>query len=445
MHYLIHHMGVLDMVHIKDDIESLDKKIGKEVRVCGWILRLRDLGKIVFWRVVDSTGETQVVFKRGEIPDEMFNKAKKATLMSAVIIKGTVRPAKTKGGKEIVPSEVTIIPADPVLPIDPINRTSTLAQRLNYRSIDLRDLKVNAIFHIRSLIAQAFREYLTSLGFVEIHTPAISLYSAEGGAEVFKVKYFDRTAYLRQSPQLYKQLAVAGLEKVFEIGPAFRAEKHWTIRHLCEFTSMDIEVAWIEDIEPLLELAEGVIKYIFEKLKKDGKKYFEILEQEVPSVPSTPFPIMTWKEAITLIKNKGIPMEGKDIPPAGERVLCEYAKKRFDSEFLWIVDWPFEVRPFYAMKYPNSEITQSMDLLYRGLEILTGGKREHRYEVLRNQMIEKGLHPEFFGYYLEAFKHGFPPHGGWAIGLDRITMQILNLDNIREATLFPRDPGRLEP
>ncbi len=433
------------MVYIKDDIESLDKKLGREVRVCGWVLRQRIVGKIIFWRIVDSTGETQVIFKRGEVPDDLFEKAKKVTLMSAVEIRGIVRPAKTKGGKEIIPKEVTIIPTDPILPIDPLNRTSTLSQRLNYRSIDLRDPKISSIFHIRSLIAQAFREYLLSQGFVEIHTPAISIYSAEGGADVFEVKYFDKTAYLRQSPQLYKQLAVSGLERVFEIGPAFRAEKHWTIRHLCEFTSMDIEVAWINDIQPLLELAEETIKYIFEKLRSEGKKYFDILEKEPPSVPTTPFPVMTWKEAIAIIKDRGIPMEGKDIPPAGERALYEYVKKRYDSEFLWIVDWPFEVRPFYAMKYPNSETTQSMDLLYRGLEILTGGKREHRYEVLKKQMLQKGLRPDFFGYYLEAFKYGFPPHGGWAIGLDRLTMQVLQLDNIREVVLFPRDPGRLEP
>ncbi|MEM0499969.1 MAG: aspartate--tRNA(Asn) ligase, partial [Candidatus Korarchaeota archaeon] len=435
----------INMVYIKDDIESLDEKIDEEVRVCGWIIRKRSVGKILFWRVLDSTGEVQVIFKKDEVPDELFETAQRATLLSAVEVKGIVRRAQTKGGKEIVPKEVIVTPSDPILPIDPLNRTSTLAQRLNYRALDLRDPKVSAIFKIRSMIAQAFREYFTSQGFVEIHTPAISVYSAEGGADVFEVKYFDKNAYLRQSPQLYKQLAVAGLEKVFEIGPAFRAEKHWTIRHLCEFTSMDIEVAWINDIQPLLEFAENAIRYIFGKLNENGRRYFEILGVEPPKVPDKPFPKITWEEAMKFIKERGIAVEGKDLPPAGERVLYEYSKDHYDCEFIWIVDWPFEVRPFYAMKYPNSELTQSMDLLYRGLEILTGGKREHRYEILRAQMLQKNLRPEFFGYYLEAFKYGFPPHGGWAIGLDRITMQILNLGNIRECTLFPRDPERLEP
>jgi len=433
------------MVYVKDDIGSLDSKIGKYVRVCGWIRHVRDLGKLVFWRIIDSTGETQVVFKRGEVAEDMLKIAKKAALMSAVIVEGVVRKAKTKGGKEIVPEKVKVMPSEPVLPIDPIGETSELALRLNYRTLDLRNPRRYAIFRIRSTIAQGFREYFYGKGFVEIHTPSISLYVAEGGADVFEVRYFDRRAYLCQSPQLYKQLAVGGLERVFEIVPAFRAEKHWTIRHLCEFTSMDIEVAWIEDIEPLLRYAEEVIVHIFKKLREDAVKEFETLGLEAPEIPDRPFPIMTWNEALMLIKNEGIEVEGKDIPPAGEKFLWRYVREHYGSDFVWIVDWPFDIRPFYAMKYPNTNITKSMDLLYRGLEILTGGQREHRYDILKKQIMEKNLNPSKFGFYLEAFKYGFPPHGGWAIGLDRITMQILNLKNIREAVLFPRDPERIEP
>ncbi len=433
------------MPYIKDFIADLDAKIGKKARICGWIKHIRDLGKIVFWRVIDSTGEIQIIFKRGETPEDWILVAKKAPLMSAVIIEGTVREAKTKGGKEVVPESFELISSEPILPVDPIGQTSELATRLDYRTLDLRNLKVAAIFKLRSLIVQAFREYFTKQGFVEIHSPSISLYSAEGGADVFEVKYFDKKAYLRQSPQLYKQLAVGGLEKVFEIGPAFRAEKHWTIRHLCEFTSMDIEVAWIDGIEPLLEYAEEVLIYILRKLSTEGGHLLEEIGIKDISIPSKGFPKMTWSEAITLIKKEGIPIEGKDIPPAGERFLYRYVKEKYGTDFVWIIDWPFDIRPFYAMKHADNELTKSMDLLYKGLEILTGGQREHRYEVLKKQILAKGLRPSRFGYYLEAFKYGFPPHGGWAIGLDRLTMQILNLTNVREATLFPRDPERIEP
>ena len=208
---------------------------------------------------------------------------------------------------------------------------------------------------------------------------------------------------------------------------------------------MDIEMAWIDGIDPLLSLAEDVIVHIIKYVRDKGRRYFNELQIEPPEIPKRPFPRLSWKEAINIIKEANIPVTGKDIPPAGEKFLWNYIKSEFDSDFLWIVDWPFDIRPFYAMKYPNSDITKSMDLHFRGLEILTGGQREHRYDVLRRQMLEKGLNPVKFGYYLEAFKYGFPPHGGWAIGLDRITMQLLKLDNIREAVLFPRDPERLEP
>lgn len=430
---------------LKDDLATLETKIGKEVKVCGWIKHVRDLGKIVFWRIIDSTGETQVIFKKGEPSERYIEIAKKTPLMSAVIIRGIVRRARTRGGKEIVPLDLKVIPSNTILPIDPIGETSELALRLNYRTLDLRNEKVNAIFKIRSIIVNAFRSYFHEQNFVEIHTPIISLYSAEGGADVFEVKYFGMTTYLRQSPQLYKQLAVCGLERVFEIGPAFRAEKHWTVRHLCEFTSMDIEVAWIDDIEPLLEYAENVIEHTFKVLSSKARKLFEILGVEPPDIPEKPFPIMTWKESIKIIKSNNIPIGGKDLPPAGERCLHKYVKEKYDSDFVWIVDWPFEARPFYAMKYTNTNITKSMDLIYRGLEILTGGQREHRYDILKKQMLEKDLNPSSFGFYLDAFKYGFPPHGGWAFGLDRLVMQILNLKNVREAVLFPRDPERVEP
>ncbi|MHA1589844.1 MAG: aspartate--tRNA(Asn) ligase [Candidatus Njordarchaeales archaeon] len=422
---------------------------GKRVRVAGWVIRIRDLGKIVFVRLRDREGELQVIFKKGEVSDDLIRLAKELNPASAIIVDGIIREANTAEGFEIVPQSVYVVPAEAPLPIDLFKETTELDKRIRYRTLDLRILRNAAIFKIRSLIVNSFREFLLSNNFVEIHTPVIALYVAEGGANVFQVDYFKRKAYLRQSPQLYKQLMAGALERVFEIGPAFRAEPSYTIRHLTEFTSLDVEMAWINDVEDLMDLLEDIVIYIIRKVRIEGQKIFELLGKDPPEIPEKPFPVMSYREAVMLLKQAQIPLEGKEIPHTGEKYLGEIIKKRTGSDFFFITDFPWEIRPFYTMKYEintgDEIVTKSIDLIYKGMEIATGSQREHRYEILVKQMREKGLDPERFGYYLKAFKYGMPPHGGFAIGLDRLTMLILDLKNVREAVLFPRDPETLEP
>ena len=423
---------------------------GMLVRVAGWVVKVREIGKIVFIILRDREGELQVIFKKNEVPDELFEMAKNITIMSAMIVDGKVRKAATKKGFEIVPLRVEVIPSDTPLPIDIFQETTELNKRINYRTLDMRIHKHAAIFRLRAIILDAFREIMKQYDFVEIQSPVIAVYVAEGGANVFRVNYFDRAAYLRQSPQLYKQLMAGAFERVFEIGPAFRAEPSYTIRHLTEFISLDVELAWISGVEDLLDLLEDIMIHIIAKVRNEGKRYLDILGVEPPKIPDKPFPVISHKEATLLLKKAKIPLEGKEIPHTGEQYLGKYIKEKYDTDLFFITDFPWDVRPFYTMKYdtptPSGEIvTKSVDLIYKGMEIATGSQREHRYNVLLNQIKEKGLNPKVFGYYLEAFRYGMPPHGGFALGLDRITMLMLDLNNVREAVLFPRDPERLAP
>ena len=247
---------------------------GRRVRVAGWVVKIRDLGKVVFVRIRDREGEAQIIFKKGIVTDDLLTLAKELTPASAIVVEGVVKRANTAEGYEIVPEKIYVSPADTPLPIDIFQETTELSKRINYRSLDLRIHRSSAIFRIKAIIASAFREFLESNGFVEIHTPVIALYVAEGGANVFTVDYFGRKVYLRQSPQLYKQLMAGALEKVFEVGPAFRAEPSFTIRHLTEFMSLDVEMAWIDGIEDLMDLLEDIIIHIMRRLRRDGKKFF---------------------------------------------------------------------------------------------------------------------------------------------------------------------------
>ena len=422
---------------------------GVKVRVAGWVVKVRKVGKIVFVRLRDREGECQIIFKKGEAPDDLIQVASNFTPLTALIVEGKIRRANSKEGFEIVPEKIEYNLSETPLPIDIFKGTTELDKRIKYRTIDLRTPKSVAIFKIKSTIANAYREYLISQGFIEIHTPNIGIYVAEGGANVFRIDYFNKPAYLRQSPQLYKQMMAGALERVFEVGPAFRAEPSHTVRHLTEFVSLDAEIAWIRDHYDVMSVLEGVLEHVIRKVRKENIEEFNILDIDPPKVPSKPFPKMKYEEVVEIITNEGIPLEGKDIPPKGEILLSEYSEEKYGNDFLFIVDYPWSIRPFYAMKYDEDKSedpkTKSMDLLFRGIEIVTGGQREHRYRVLKRQIIEKNLNPENFGYYLEVFKYGMPPHGGWGLGLDRLTMKVLHLENVREAVLYPRDTETLEP
>jgi nondiscriminating aspartyl-tRNA synthetase len=423
---------------------------GSKVRVCGWIHRIRDLGGVKFVIVRDRTGTLQTVFKKSELGEEVLEELEGLREECVVCIDGMLRRAPTKEGFEVAASSLTLLsrPLEP-LPLEVHSSLKAgLTTRLKYRWLDARNPLVSGIFVLKAWVARKFREYYSSQGFVEIFTPKIVASGTESGANVFPVLYFDRVAYLAQSPQFYKQFAViAGFERVYEIGPVFRAEPHHTVRHLNEYHSLDIEVGFIESYHDVMDYVEG----FFRKLAEDLREVEDVLEaHQAPQIriPESGAPRIPIRKAYEILESeygKRIPY-GEDLDPEGEKLLGSYVREKYNSDLVFVIDYPWRVRPFYAMRKDDEpEWTYSFDLLFRGLEVVTGGQREHRYERLRENLKDKGLKEEEFQYYLEFFKHGAPPHGGAGMGLERITMQILGLQNIREARLLPRDTERITP
>ena len=435
-----------------DILAKKDSLLGSEVSLCGWIDRVRDHGKVKFLVLRDRTGQLQLVVKEGETPEEALKESLTAKDEAVVCVKGTLRKAPTKEGVELAVKEMKVL-NKPIEPLPLLPRDSTKAvldTRLKFRWLDVRNPKVTKIFLLQAWIAQKFREYFSSQKFVEIFTPKIVGAGTEGGAEVFPIIYFGKPAFLAQSPQFYKQFAViAGLERVFEIGPVFRAEPHHTVRHLTEYHSMDIEVGFIQSFYDVIKFVEGFVKYLANSLEKDefARKILEEFNVEPIRVPDE-VPKITMRQAYEILKSefkKEIPY-GEDLDSEGERLLGQYVKEKYKSDLVFVTEYPWKVRPFYTMRKDDEpDWTYSFDGLLRGLEIVTGGQREHRYERLVQNMRDKGVNPENFEFYLNFFKHGAPPHGGAGVGLERVTMQVLNLPNIREARLLPRDPETLLP
>ncbi len=424
-------------------------EIGKEYVVAGWVDSLRIHGKLVFIVLRDRTGKIQVVAKKN-ISEPAWRAARELSPESVIAVKGVLVESKAAlGGIEIQAKAIRVLSRAAPLPIDIRNpEKTTLAKRLDWRYLDLRNPKITAIFTIESDLAISMAKWFEAKGFVEIFTPKIVGAATEGGAEVFPVIYFDREAFLAQSPQLYKQLGViSGLERVFEIGPAFRAEPHHTARHLTEYTSVDFEMGFIESYEDVMDIVEELlldtITTVLERHRKIIEEYFPSARTDLPKS----IPRITIREAYKLLRSVGHAIEeGEDLGTEEERILGSIIEKEYGSPLVFVTEYPWKVRPFYTMKkVDDPRYTYSFDLLYGGLEIATGGQREHRYEVLRKQIEEKNLNPNSFDWYLEMFRYGAPPHGGAGIGLERVVMQLLGLRNIREARLLPRDPERLKP
>lgn len=433
-------------------IGELRKWIDHEVKVKGWVKSIRDQKKTQFIIVRDHTGSVQAVLERAQNP-ELADTISNLTLESTVNIIGRVieNPIVKLGGIEIQLTDIYVESIASPLPLDMSGRSlPNLDTRLDWRFLDLRRPENFLIFKVQTTVEEAMREYWISEGFIEIHSPKFMGTASESGGELFRVEYFGRTAYLAQSPQFYKQMAMAaGFDKVFEIGPVFRANPSFTARHDTEFTSIDVEISWIESHEDLLSSEERWLQHVFEVVKeKHGKETSEVFRGEI-EVPSIPFPRITMKEAITILAKQGYvaPPETKgDLDPQGERLLSEYVRREYNHEFVFLTDWPTRVRPFYHMRYETDpSITKSFDLLWKGLEITTGAQREHRYNVLVNQAVEKGLSLESIQFYLDFFKYGCPPHGGFGFGLTRMLMVMLGLDNVREVTYLYRGPNRLYP
>lgn len=370
----------------------------------------------------------------------------------AVKITGKVVAGETKdGGKryelQIHDVEILSHPAD----ISPVVITKKqiqcdLSTNLDFRPVTLRNPKERAIFKIQEGIARGFREFLTKQNFTEIHSPKINFAGAEGGTNVFKLDYFGKTVYLAQSPQLYKQALVGVYERVFEIAPVFRAEHHDTSRHLNEYISMDFEMGFIDSFEDIMNMETGALKYIMELLKTEYAEEVALLHAEIPEIHEIPTVKFMDAKEIIIKQFKYTPTDMKDFDPQEEEMLGKYAKKQFNSDFLFVTHYPSKKRPFYTMDDPNDpEYTLSFDLLFRGLEITSGGQRIHDYAEQVKKMQKLGMNPEEFATYLMLHKYGAPPHGGLGIGLERLTMHLLGFKNVREATMFPRDINRVSP
>lgn len=424
-------------------INELSCYMNEKVQIKGWVHRIRKLKLITFIILRDRTGLVQCVASNAEIN---INEIK---LESVVSIIGTIKESNNKFNMfEISIENLSIINNSlEELPIE-INKENlevNLDTMLNNRMLSLRHGKINSIFKIQNIIVEGFREFLTKEGFTEIYTPKLVEEGAEGGTELFKVEYFKRQAYLAQSPQFYKQMMVgAGFERVYEVGHVYRAEEHNTNRHLNEYISMDLEMGFIEDEEEIMNLEEELIKYMLDKVLIEGKNYLEILNAEIPSIEAK-IPRIKFSEALKILEKEynKTGLDG-DIDPEGEKLICRYAKENFNCDFIFLTHYPRKKRPMYTMPCGNEE-THSFDLLFRGIEITTGGQRINEYDMLIENMKYKGLNPKNYEGYTSNFKYGMPPHGGLAIGLERITAKLLGFENVRETSLIPRDRTRLVP
>ncbi|MFW9887942.1 MAG: aspartate--tRNA(Asn) ligase [Candidatus Thorarchaeota archaeon] len=421
-----------------------------EVIIMGWVHILRDKGKIKFLVLRDEKGQCQITIPQAKVSQEVFEVSEQLKPEYAVAVTGKVVAAKqVASGAEIIPTKIRIINTAQRLPIDVVEGKVDidLDTRLNYRILDLRKPSINAIFRVQHLLVRFAREYLESNGFVEIHTPKIVAEATEGGANLFEIKYFDKKAYLAQSPQFYKQLMLlAGFGRVFEIAPVFRAEKHNTKRHVNEYTSFDFEMAWITDVDDVMKMEERMLNHSFKKTSEAAANELELLGIELV-VPKVPFKRIKYAEAIDLLNSEGKELAvTDDIDPEAERLLGEIFPEKFGTDMVFLTHYPLELRPAYTMPSMTDEgMTESFDLTYKGMEITTGSQRIHIYDLLVERFKAKGFDPDAFAFYLDPFKYGAPPHGGLGLGVERLTMQLLGIENIREAILLPRDRDRITP
>ena len=434
-------------------ISEIKEHFDKEVIISGFVDEIRNLKWVQFVVLRDHTGKVQITIEKSEEANkELVEIVDNLTVESTLKVTGKVMDApKVKmGGVEVIPSKIEVTSKN--LGELPFNykdiSTVNIDTRLDYRYIDLRSEKNILLFQIQSSLVRYMREYLYNNGFTEIHTPKLLGAASESGSEVFEVKYFDRSAYLAQSPQFYKQMALAsGFGKVFEVAPCFRAENSNTSRHATEFTSFDVEFAYINDYNDVMNLEAEMLTYAFEKVSDLYKdKIKEVFDTEIV-IPKMPFPKMrledVYKELEKRYDYKVSKSEMNDLTTEAERLCYRLAQDKFDSEFLFVVDFPAEKRAFYHMR-DDKGILQGYDLIWRGVEITTGAQREHRYEEIVKSAKEKVLGKDV-EFYLDFFKHGCPPHGGFAIGVDRLTMLLLGIPSVKETEFLFRGPNRLAP
>ncbi|MDD1668076.1 MAG: aspartate--tRNA(Asn) ligase [Methanomicrobiales archaeon] len=417
----------------------------ERAEIAGWVHEVRDLGGLTFLLVRDRTGIVQVTVNRKKAPAAVTAALASLSRESVVRVEGTVKAiGKAPGGREIVPDRFEILsPAGSPLPLDVVEKVpAELDTRLDARFLDLRRPRVSAVFLIRSVVMGTVWEFFSSRGFVNIATPKLVAAATEGGTDLFPVAYFEKEAFLNQSPQLYKQMMMAaGFERVFEIGPIFRAEEHNTTKHLNEATSIDVEVSYADDRE-VMELLEDLVVSVYRRVADTCPDPLSWLGVDL-QVPERPFPRLPYAEAIEIAARRtGEPLSfGDDFGASAEKALGEEMGVHY-----FIVDWPTAIKPYYAMpREENPELARAFDLMHPRMELASGSQRIHQHDLLVHQIRSKGLSADSFEFYLRPFRYGMPPHAGWGLGAERLVMTMLDLANIREAVLFPRDRHRLVP
>lgn len=421
---------------------------GSAVNVAGWAHEIRDLGGLRFILLRDRAGLVQIALPKKFVSKDVFETSGRISKESVVSVAGKVKAEpKAPNGYEVIPEKIEILSlAATPLPLDPTGKVgANIDTRLDARVMDLRRVEIGAIFKIRDAALQAGCEYLRGAGFIEIQTPRIISTSSEGGTELFPVAYFEREAFLAQSPQLYKQMLMAtGFDKVYEIATYFRAEEHNTISHLNEITAIDCELAFIGSEEDVMQVIENLVASMIGAVKEKCRLQLEVLEKEIQE-PKLPFPRIRYDDALEMLEGEGIKVPfGEDLNTETEKKLGGIMRKK-GIELYFITKYPLKIKPFYTMPSKDAKYSNSFDLEFKGREVVSGSQRVHDYELLVKRIKAKGLNLENFTAYLEAFKYGIPPHGGFGLGIERFLMQLLNLPNIREAVLFPRDRKRLTP
>jgi len=421
-----------------------------EVVLSGWINKIRDLGRVKFIILRDCEGIAQITFKKGIVKDTLFEVIKGLGQEDIISVRGNViKRENAPQGVEVIPNEVDVVDkAIRPLPIDISGKIeSNLDVRLDWRVLDLRRPETTAIFKVQAKIVEAMMKFLNEKRFLQVFTPCLMGTASESGSEVFSVVYFEKNAFLRQDPQLHRQLLIAaGFEKIYDLGPNWRAEPSHTPRHLCEYRACAVEFAFMLNESDIMRIEEELIIAALKTVRKECQKELYLLGKEV-SIPSTPFPEFKFPEVYDILEEFGKKIEyGEDYDRESENILSRYVKEKYGNDFFFVNRFPYKVKPFYVMKVDeNPQWARSVDMIYKGLEQSSGGQREHRYKKIIQQIKEKQMNVNSLDWFTKFFKYGVPPHGGFCLGIERFVKQLLDLKNIREGVLFPRAPERLLP
>jgi len=422
----------------------------EETVITGWVSTVRDLGNIKFLILRSGEGLTQVIFKRGVVAEQLMTLVETLSLEDVVAVRGrAISHPNAPRGIEVRPSDIWVLSkAETPLPMDVSGKiTSTLDTRLDWRVLDLRRPENAAVFRIQAKIVEGMEDYLREQGYLQVFTPCLMGAPSESGAEAFPVLYFNKTAFLRQDPQLHRQLLMAaGFEKIFDLGPNWRAEPSHTPRHLCEHHACAVEFAFMEDESDMIRVEEALVVATLQRVKEACADELELLHAAI-RIPPRPFPELRFPQIYEILEELGKPIGyGEDYDRESEMLLWKYVREKYGTDFFFVNRFPFKVKPFYVMRVDDDpRWARSVDLLYKGLELSSGGQREHRYDRIIQQLQEKEMTVESMEWFTKFFKYGVPPHGGFCLGIERLVMQLLNVGNIREVTLFPRTPERMLP